>query len=106
MSEKEVLVEMEKLFDIRKFWDVDIKKLSLEKNADFIIKRFLEYGDDDEVKLLIKYYGMRKVKEVLKRIRLSPKSFNYWALKLSLPQKEVLCIKKRLKKEHTHLWRY
>ncbi|HOJ85460.1 MAG TPA: hypothetical protein PLD81_06025 [Elusimicrobiales bacterium] len=107
MENKENKLErLEKLFDVRKFWDVDIKKLSPKKSADFVIKRFLEYGSDDEVRSLIEYYGGERVKKVLEKARLSPKSFNYWALKLNLPQKEVLCIKKRLIEKHTHLWRY
>jgi hypothetical protein len=39
------------------FWDVDITKLSTEKNKDFIIRRVFDRGTWEEILDLVVYYG-------------------------------------------------
>ncbi len=44
------------------FWSHDASKLELKKDAHLIIHQILAYGDLDDIKKLIKYYGLKKVR--------------------------------------------
>jgi len=42
------------------FWDVNPKKLDIEKSADFIIGRVLDFGNLKEWRLVEQLYGRKK----------------------------------------------
>ncbi len=68
---------------IRKyFWDIDPARASPKKHPEYYITRILEYGDDKAVKWLMLVYGKRKIKSVVKKGKLSPKSLTFWKLVL------------------------
>jgi plasmid maintenance system antidote protein VapI len=50
------------------FWDTDMHDLNWRKNARWIIKRTFEYGQAEEIKEIIRYYGKEKVEDVLNSI--------------------------------------
>lgn len=60
------------------FWDVDRKKLSLEKDWYFIIERILEFGDIDDVLWMESVFSKDKIAETIKSSRgLSRKTRSY-----------------------------
>ena len=74
----------------RYFWD----KGSLEPMRDkyIIIERILEFGTEDEVEIILTYYGTESVKKVVRESRgLSPKTVNYFALVFGLSRGETRC---------------
>ncbi len=70
---------MNTLQKVALFWDVDRSKLDTEKNAEFIIKRILAYGDIDDVRFALTAYGSARMAGVSLRMRgLDKKSRNFW----------------------------
>ena len=47
------------------FWDVDPKTIDPEKHAVYIIERMLDFGRDDEVRWMWKYYPRKLLKTFL-----------------------------------------
>ena len=63
------------------FWDTDPKKIDPKKNAQYIIERVLELGNDKEVKWLWKFYDRNLLKKVVTESRsLHPRAKNLWTL--------------------------
>ncbi len=64
---------------IRKyFWDIDTRKARPKSYPEYYIRRILEYGDKRAFGWLKSIFGMRKIRKVAKKTKLSPKSKNYW----------------------------
>jgi len=79
------------------FWDVNSTKLDVEKNAEFIIGRVLDFGDLDEWKAIKKIYGLERIRKVaLEHSFESQRNVNFWELILKLPPKSLSCTRKRL----------
>ncbi len=51
------------------FWDVDISHADVDKYSGQIVQRVLEYGEWNDWKLILSYYGMEKIVDVCKRLR-------------------------------------
>ena len=63
------------------FWDTDIKKIKIKKNAKYIIERILDFGNDQEVRWMNRRYSKSQIKKVVKTSRvLRPKTKNLWEL--------------------------
>jgi len=63
----------------RYFWDKGL--LNLRRDKYIIIERVLEFGTEEEVEIVLAYYGPESVKKVVKESReLSPKTVNYFSL--------------------------
>ena len=89
------------------FWDIDFDKINLEDRKIYVLKRILEYGDENAVDWMWKNFKKRDIKNALSNFRgYSQKSANYWALILNVPKEEVLCLKKHLLKEQKTFWPY
>ena len=81
------------------FWDVDPKKLDIDKSAQFIIGRVLDFGDLDEWKTIEKLYGLKKIRRAaLEHPFESERSKSFWALILKLSPKSLSCTRKHLPK--------
>jgi hypothetical protein len=86
----EMVMIMPKFFTNRCFWDVDIKKLDIQKNKDFIISRVLEHGILKDIHELKKEYSSEEIKKVVKNNKnISRKTATFWANILNIPLKEV-----------------
>ena len=48
------------------FWDTDVKKLDLQKNSKYIIERIMDFGNDNEVRWMRKYYPKELIAGVCK----------------------------------------
>ena len=65
------------------FWDTNPDKIDLKKNAQYIIERILDFGNDNEVKWLYNYYDKSLLKSVVVKSRsLMPETKNLWTLLL------------------------
>ncbi len=74
----------------RYFWDKG--PLSPKKDKYIIIERVLEFGTEDEVQVILNYYGTESVKEVVRESReLSPRTVNYFALLFGLSRGKTRC---------------
>jgi hypothetical protein len=62
------------------FWDVS--KIDPYKNAEFIIQRILQFGDIDDLRWALNFYGEEKIKEIFLKVKrkLDKKSLNFWKL--------------------------
>lgn len=81
------------------FWDVDYKKLDYKKDANFIIGRVLDFGNLEEYKEILKFYGLSKIKKVAQNhIFSDTKSANFWSLILKIPLNKLKCTRKPLLK--------
>jgi addiction module HigA family antidote len=71
-AKKELLKNQPKpdLSKIRRiiFWDTDIDKIDWEKQKQAIIARIFERGNDTEIKEIISFYGIDKIKEELSNV--------------------------------------
>ena len=74
----------------RYFWDKG--PLSPSRDKYIIIERVLEFGTEEEVEIVLAYYGLESVKQVVKESReLSPRTVNYFSLLFGLSRGEVKC---------------
>lgn len=83
--------KLDALRDRALFWDVDPESIDMERKADFVIERALEYGTWDQVKLAREHYGDERIRQyILKRgfKVLSNKTFNFWLTVFDLHPEE------------------
>ena len=61
------------------FWDVEWSKLDEKKNADFIIRRVLEWGDLRDFQIIRKQYSTPRIRKVIAKTHFTnKKSENFW----------------------------
>lgn len=77
------------------FWDVDVKNLDYKIDADFIIKRVLNYGDEKDFQKIKKIYSISKIKNAAKKINyINKKNINFWSIIFNIPQDIFKCSKR------------
>lgn len=65
------------------FWDTRPSKIDAEKNAQYVIERVLDFGNDQEVRWLWNFYDKSLLKRVVAKSRaLKPETKNLWLLLL------------------------
>jgi len=65
------------------FWDTNPNKIDTQKNAQYIIERILDFGNDKEVKWLWNFYDKKLIKKIVSNSRcLMPETKNLWQLML------------------------
>lgn len=65
------------------FWDTNPDKIDTDRNAQYIIERVLDFGNDGEVKWLYHFYDTSLIKDVVTKSRsLMPETKNLWTLLL------------------------
>ena len=63
------------------FWDTNPKKIDVKKNAEYVIERVLDFGRDEEVRWLKKFYKKSLIKKVVSNPRrLMPETKTLWKL--------------------------
>ena len=74
------------------FWDVDITKISFDKNAEFIIPRVFQKGKLLDVQQILKYYKQEKLKNVLTKTRyLDKKTLALCCVIFNLKKEDFRC---------------
>jgi len=72
------------------FWDKG--PLDLSRDKYIIIERILEFGTEDEVEIILDYYGRGSVEDVVRESRgLSPRTVNYFVFLFGLSRGETRC---------------
>lgn len=65
------------------FWDVNPKNIDVKKNAQYIIERVADFGDDKEARWVLDFYDKKTLKKVVAKSRaLRPETKNLWTLML------------------------
>lgn len=65
------------------FWDTNPKKIDLKENAQYVIERILDFGNDEEVRWLWRFYDKKLLKDMIKKSRsLRPETIKLWTLLL------------------------
>jgi len=65
------------------FWDTNPNKIDPKRNAQYIIERILDFGNDKEVKWLYNFYDKSFLKKIVIKSRsLSPETKSLWRLLL------------------------
>ncbi len=63
----------------RTFWDVDFRKLKPEKNKEFIVKRVVHHGSDEEIAYIDSIFSYGEIYAMLESyIGVSPIVLNYY----------------------------
>lgn len=79
------------------FWDISIESIDLDRHASYIIDRVLSLGTMEDFKNLKSYYGVSKIKEVLKEARyLDDKVLHFTSLYFNIPLSDFRCYSQRL----------
>jgi hypothetical protein len=87
------------------FWDVDRKKIDLEKHRQFIVERILDRGDLDDLKWSEKYYGKKAMKEIFLKSakKFNAKTRNFWCLLFNLEKSQ--CTERQSTQKQSPFWR-
>ncbi|HPD53610.1 MAG TPA: hypothetical protein PLI08_06670 [Bacteroidia bacterium] len=74
------------------FWDTDMRTLSVEDHAGFIISRVCMLGGWKDWQILKEMYGIPRMKHELLHARyLDKKTLNYFSLVLEEPKENFRC---------------
>lgn len=83
--------------DKKLFWDTKYKDVDVDKHADFIIKRVLNFGDLSDYLVIKELYGIKKIKEIAAgSIFQNNKTLNFWSKIL-----KIKCIQKQSTKKQS-----
>lgn len=84
------------------FWDAS--GIDPKKNKKFIIERVLNFGDEDDFRWAIKFYGNDEIKDNLVNSKsLDKKSLNFWCQYFNLSQNK--CLKNQSVKKQSWFWK-
>lgn len=63
------------------FWDVNPNKIDTKKNAQYIIERIADLGNDKEAKWLLSFYSKPLLRKIIVKSRcLRPRTKALWTL--------------------------
>jgi hypothetical protein len=84
------------------FWDVDLEGLDVKRSKKIIIERIFVMGTSKEINLVIKYYGIREVLDVLKNLNyIDPKTLNFVSKLFKISLQSFKCYtRKQLNQQH------
>lgn len=63
------------------FWDTNPKKIDTKKNAQYIIERVADFGNDKEARWVFNFYNKKLIKKIVVKSRcLRPETKTLWTL--------------------------
>jgi len=63
------------------FWDVNPKNIDTKKNAQYIVERVADFGNDKEVRWVLDFYNKKLLKKIIAKSRcLRPETKLLWML--------------------------
>lgn len=93
MSEKEYIEGFSNYI----FWDTDRFSINLNENAPYVVQRVLEYGQINDWKLMLSYYGLDRIVEITKKLRtLEPKALSFICAISDTPKEQFRCYNSKL----------
>ena len=75
----------------RLFWDSNVDEIDLERHADSILARVLEFGFFDDVKWLIAHYGLPRIHRFFREVghpEISERTRHFWRAVLGAEHEE------------------
>ncbi len=92
---------METLQKISLFWDV--KDVDPRKNERFVMGRILAYGDEADLEWALSFYGAKKLRDNLLKIRsLDKKSLSFWCQYFKI--NPSICVQNQSVKKQNAFW--
>ncbi len=89
------------------FWDVDFGKIDFDNRRVYVLKRILEYGDEEAVRWMWKNFAESEIKNALCNFRgYSQKSANFWAFILGIEKEDVKCLNRSFRETQKQFWPY
>lgn len=71
------------------FWDVSA--VDPQKNSRFVIERVLTFGDNDDFRWINDFYGLARIKEIIKKSRnIDKKSLSFWCQFFNINKEECI----------------
>lgn len=65
------------------FWGDDPTQLNWQDHKEYIAQTLLNKGDEEAVSWLFKTAGVNQIKNMISKLKLDPKSQNFWKVYLS-----------------------
>ena len=66
------------------FWDVNPKNIDTKKNAQYIIERVADFGNDKEARWVLDFYDKKLLRKIIAKSRcLRPRTKALWTLILA-----------------------
>ena len=89
------------------FWDVDFEDIDLEKRRIYVLRRLLDYGDEEAIQWMWKNFTESEIKDILHNYRgLSLKSANFWAVIVNVKKEDVKCLNRFFRETRKQFWPY
>lgn len=93
------------LFSPNLFWDVNPDDLDMERHKTFIVNRVLDYGQWDDWKTILNYYGLEQIASIAIGLRsLFPKSLAFISTVSRIPENQFRCYEHLQSKDK--LWHF
>jgi hypothetical protein len=74
------------------FWDIALETLDLDRHAPYVIDRVLSLGTMEDFRKIKSYYGIEKIKQVVKDARyLDDKVLHFCSLYFNIPLPDFRC---------------
>ena len=91
------------LLNKRIFWDVDFTSINYDKDDRFVIERVFDRGDVEDIRQVRRYYGDKKIKEVLTTAKyLFDETINFCSAIFDIPKDKFRCyILRQLRPAHS-----
>lgn len=82
------------------FWDIDLENFNNIRNRRLIIERVFTHGDIDDLKEIIRFYGIDTIKEeIVKAGNLDKKTLAWASIYLDIPKSHFKCYTKKQSKK-------
>ncbi|AEF83164.1 DUF6922 domain-containing protein [Leadbettera azotonutricia] len=79
------------------FWDCSQEKLDYDKRVNFILERVFSMGTEDDVREVVRYYGIDTIKKEIVKIKvLDKKTINYLSFTFKIPKRRFSCFRKNV----------
>jgi hypothetical protein len=77
------------IFDPTLFWDA--REIAIERHAEHVISRVLDFGDENDLKKLREIYSDEQLIAVIRKRRgLLPMTRRFWSVYFGIPDEEKL----------------
>ncbi len=87
----------------RLFWNQEFNKKHIRNYPEWTVKHILEYGDIQDIKILVHLMTKKKFLKVVSKIEFaSEKTSNFW--QKILERENISCTKKSFRKKVKHCW--
>ena len=87
------------------FWDINVDELDMHRNKSFIVNRVLDYGQWEDWKTILHYYGLEQIGSIAKDLRsLFPKSLAFISTVTHIPENQFRCYE--LLQSKDKLWHF